>query len=85
LDVDAWQDWLRIRTIPPVVMLAHQYGLAPADLADMVRVTRDTGLLVLAIRAGYDAAELKALNLTSPDTLTSLTVAAALNASDAAA
>jgi hypothetical protein len=82
LDEDGWEQWLRTRTTPAVVMLAHAYGLSAADLAGLVRVTTDPGLLTLAIRAGYDAAELKALDLANPDTLTSLAVAAALNAHD---
>lgn len=56
-----------------------------ADLAAMTTVTKDVETLTLAIRAGYDAAELQTLDLANPDTLASLTVAAALNADVAVA
>jgi hypothetical protein len=82
LDEADWEDWLRIKATPPVVRLAHASGLTPADLTAMVRLINDPEVLTLAIRAGYDAAELELLDLASPDAFTTLTVAAALNAND---
>lgn len=83
LDEVDWESWLRIKTSPTVVMLAHASGYQAADVAAMTTVTKDAGTLTLAIRAGYRAAELQSLDLTNPDTLTALTVSAALNADDA--
>lgn len=80
LDDYSWEDWLRIKATPAVVMLAHASGLTPADVAAMVRVTKDVETLTLAIQAGYGPAELESLDLTSPDTRTMLAVAAVLNA-----
>jgi len=52
-----WEEWLRIKTTPAVVMVAAEAGLHAGDLKAMLRVTRDPAIVIYAIKNGHWARE----------------------------
>lgn len=52
-----WEEWLRIKTLPAVVIFAAEAGLHAGDLKAMLRVIRVPAILIFAIKNGRWARE----------------------------